>query len=98
MKPAQSNVLIDAKGCPRLSGFSLWPIRRVTDPIDASVPDFDSRARYSAPELLDAAGLVRAKKERPTRKSDVYSLSMVIVEVRSFPYRVVSSDYHGFLF
>ena len=38
--------------------------------------------RYCAPELLDVRGIMRPEKKKPTYKSDVYSLSMVIVEVR----------------
>ena len=41
--------------------------------------------RYSAPEILDRmAGAGRDYERGPTKKSDIYSLSMVITEVRLF--------------
>ena len=46
---------------------------------NASTPHAGCTLRYCAPELLreQAKGL----KRKPTSKSDIYSLSMVIVEV-----------------
>ena len=46
--------------------------------------------RYCAPELLDVEGIARNEKRKPTNKSDVYSLPMVIVEVR-LSFRIVTS-------
>ena len=40
--------------------------------------------RYCAPELLDLKWGIRVEKRKSTNESDVYSLSMVIVEVRVF--------------
>jgi len=51
--------------------------------VNASTPNHGCTVRYCAPELLDVEG-ARAKKKL-TAKSDVYSLSMVVVEVRRFP-------------
>ena len=50
---------------------------------NAPIPNRGSAVRYRAPELLEFEGVVGAER-RPTKKSDVYSLSMVIVEVRPF--------------
>ena len=55
------------------------------DSVNASTPNHDCTVRYCAPELLDAGGVVKIDERRkPTNKSDVYSLSMVIVEARLF--------------
>ena len=40
--------------------------------------------RWTAPELLDVFSDKR-KKQSPTVKSDMYALSMVIIEVGGFP-------------
>ncbi|KAF9647956.1 kinase-like protein [Thelephora ganbajun] len=76
-----SNILIDADGCPRLSDFGLRSIMKDIDPVNASTPSRGDAARYCAPELLDTNGAVRVEKKKPTNKSDIYSLSMVIVEL-----------------
>jgi len=49
--------------------------------VNASTPSHDHVIRYCAPELLDAGDVTRAEKRKPTTMSDVYSLSLVIVEV-----------------
>ena len=76
---AQANILIDEKGSPRLSDFGLCSITRNIDSVNASTPFRGSTVRYSAPEILDTSGDFKRKK--PTNKTDVYSFSMVIVEV-----------------
>ena len=85
-RPAQPNVLIDEGGNPRLSDFGLRSITNNIDSVNASTPNHGCTVRYCAPELLDTDGTVRTKK-KPTNKGDVYSLSMVIVEVRLPPER-----------
>ena len=77
----QSNILIDQGGGPRLSDFGLWSIVVNIDSVNVSNPNHGYTVRYCAPELLDTDGVVSVKK-KPTTKSDVYSLSMVVVEVR----------------
>ena len=78
----QPNILIDSKGSPRLSDFGLCSITRNINSVNASTPNHGCTVRYSAPELLNTDGIVKTKKEKkPTYKSDVYSLAMVIVEV-----------------
>jgi hypothetical protein len=54
-------------------------------------------ARYCAPELLNAKGFIRVEI-KPTNKSDVYSLSMIIVEVHRFSESMIrpGSDYFRF--
>ena len=48
---------------------------------NASTPHGGCTLRYCAPELLDLGKRVKDLKRKPTGKSDIYSLSMVIVEV-----------------
>ena len=81
----QPNILIDAKGAPRLSDFALSSITKNIGSVNASTPNHGLTIRYCAPELLDVVGAVMLAKRKPTNKSDVYSLSMVIVEARLFP-------------
>ena len=80
--PSQPNVLIDVEGSPRLSDFGLCSITQNIDSANASTPNHGCTIRYCAPELLDTGGVVWAGKRKPMKKTDVYSLSMVIVEVR----------------
>ena len=79
----QQNILIDAKGSPRLCDFGLCSITKNIDSVNASTPNHGYTIRYCAPELLDVGGVVKAKR-KSTNESDIYSLSMVIVEVRPF--------------
>ena len=78
----QPNILVDQGGCPRLSDFGLWSVTENIDSVNVSNPNHGYTVRYCAPELLDTDGIVNVEKKKPTHKSDVYSLSMVIVEVR----------------
>ena len=78
----QPNILIDSGGNPRISGFGFCSITEDIDSVNASTPNYGGTIRYCAPELLYTYRLVRFEKRKPTYKSDVYSLSMVIVEVR----------------
>ena len=80
----QSNILIDANGSPRLCDFGLWPITRIINSGKSSTSNQPHAVRYCAPELLDAKGVARVHERKPTKKSDMYSLSMVIVEARPF--------------
>ena len=77
---SQPNILIDEKGCPRLSDFGICSVTMDIESVNASTPDRGCTIRYCAPELLDLDGIVDLKR-RKTKKSDIYSLSMVIVEV-----------------
>jgi serine/threonine protein kinase len=73
---------MDLEGSPRLSDFGLFSIAKNIGSVDASTPNHGLTVRHCAPELLDTDGVAMVKKKKPTNKSDVYSLSMVIVEVR----------------
>ncbi|KAF9644933.1 kinase-like protein [Thelephora ganbajun] len=69
-----SNVLIDTKGNPRLHNFGYCWFTKDTDPENFSTPNYRSSTRYCAPELHNKDGIM-------TKKSDVFSLSMIIVEL-----------------
>ena len=77
---SQGQVLIDAEGNPRLTGFGISPITKNLDSINASTTHHGG-TRYCAPECFDHG---RGNMRKLTNKSDVYSLSMVITEVRLF--------------
>ena len=77
----QPKIIIDADGNPRLRDFGLCSITENIDSVNASTPNHGCTVRYCAPELLDVDGVMRPDKRKPTTKSDMYSLSMVIVEV-----------------
>ncbi|KAF9646789.1 kinase-like protein [Thelephora ganbajun] len=67
-----SNILIDAKSNPRLHNFGNCWFTEDTDPENVSIPNYGGKARYRAPELHSKGGII-------TKRSDVFSLSMVIV-------------------
>jgi serine/threonine protein kinase len=94
----QPNVLIDAKGCPRLSDFAYNSITKNIYSVNASTPHRDSTVRYYAPELLGAGGALWVEERTPTKKSDIYSLSMVIVEVRLFSESIIRPGLDCFCF
>jgi len=77
---SQPNILIDTNGKPRLSDFSNCSFTKNTDPASTSTARYHCTIRWSAPERLD----VSTQEGEPTTMSDVYSLSMVIVEVCLF--------------
>ena len=51
---------------------------RNTNSVDGSTPKNGCAIRYCAPELLNIDGSIQAY---PSKKSDIFSLSMVIAEV-----------------
>ena len=69
------------EGSPRLADFGLCSVTRNTDSVNASTPHRGCTVRYCAPELLDIE-IGGVEKIKMTNKTDVYSLSMVAVEVR----------------
>ena len=82
---SQTKILIDAKGSPRLSDFLRCSITQNIDSVNASTSNHGCTVRFCAPELLYIGSAIRYEKRRLTYKSDMYSLSMVIVEARPFP-------------
>ncbi|KAF9646793.1 kinase-like protein [Thelephora ganbajun] len=76
-----SNILIDAKGSPRLSDFGLVSIKEDINSDNVEESSHVYMVFYCAPELLDTKEVVGVEKNKPTSKSDIYSLSMVMVEL-----------------
>jgi len=85
----QSNILIDDMGNPRLTDFGFSSITMNDRSVNASTENRRGSTRWRAPELLALSTKVvdkgKAKSTRPTRMSDVYSLAMVVIEVK-FPH------------
>ncbi|KAF9647762.1 kinase-like protein [Thelephora ganbajun] len=71
------NILIDAEGRPRLYDFANCSFTKSTDLANALTPSYTCTIRWAAPERLD----LRVQDRGPTTMSDIYSLSMVIVEL-----------------
>lgn len=70
-------------GTPLLADFGLSSIAKYTVSVNASTPYNGGTVRWTAPELLDVLS-EKYKKQTPTVESDVYALSMVIIEVGCF--------------
>lgn len=77
------NILIDRRGTPLLADFGLSSITRNALSVNASTPHSGGTIRWSAPELLEVYVGRSKKSQSSTTKSDVYALSMVIVELYS---------------
>ncbi|KAF9789407.1 kinase-like domain-containing protein [Thelephora terrestris] len=76
-----ANILIDEGGSPRLSDFGLCSITKNIETVNASTPNSGVTYRYCAPELLETGEVAKVKNTKATNKSDVYSYSMVVVEL-----------------
>ena len=67
----QPNIMVDAHGRPRITDFGLALNQGVPDQTN---PTAGGTARWTAPEILNGEG-------RPSKKADVFSFAMVMVEV-----------------
>lgn len=90
----KSNILIDNNGRACLAGFSLLTL--IQDELIATSLDSPndttqrvSGVQWSAPEVL--------KGGRPRKETDIFSLAMVMVEVRCGGYLVPTFAYHYLL-
>jgi serine/threonine protein kinase len=91
----QSNILIDLNRSPRLTDFGFSSITMNNLSANASSTNGRGSMRWRAPELLALSTKVKDREKtktvRPTKKSDTYSLAMVIIEVKS-PARARKND------
>lgn len=67
---------MDGVGNPRIVDFGLATVARDTNSLVSTVDDQGITARYTAPEILNGTG-------RHSKESDVFSLGMIVTEVRS---------------
>ena len=77
----QHNILINALGNPCLAGFGLSSIANDIRSVSDSGVAGGGSVRWSAPELVGSIAGRREAWVKPTTRSDIYSLAMVIVEV-----------------
>ena len=75
MTPAQSNILVDAAGNARITGFGLAMVTESLDSIQNAPDEYRHSARWTAPEILDDRGAY-------SKEGDVFSFAMVTIEVR----------------
>ena len=71
----QSNVLVDAAGRARITDFGLAIVTRNLDSMRSAPAQYGHRVRWIAPEILHGGGPF-------SREADVFSFSMVVIEVR----------------
>ena len=89
---------MDLRGIPRLSDFGLSSVTWDIESVNASTPHHGCTIQYCAPELLDVGNTIKDVKRKSTNKSDVYSLSMVIVGVLLFHKGMIRPDSYCFCF
>ena len=73
-------ILIDSEGCARLTGLNLVTI--VSERSNTAATLSGDKIPWMSPELLESV-MSNSIESRPTKKSDCYSLGMVIYEVLS---------------
>ena len=71
---AQSNILVDDTGRPRITDFGLATVTKNLDSIRSASEDEDNTARWTAPEILNDEGTY-------SKEADVFSFAMVMIEV-----------------
>ena len=84
----KSNILIDSNRSARIADFGLTSLlRHPSISISVTAPSWGGTLQRMAPELFDGM-------TSPSRESDIYSLGMVIYEVRyvAFPDKPVLMD------
>ncbi|KAF9789406.1 kinase-like domain-containing protein [Thelephora terrestris] len=76
-----ANILIDEGGIPRLSDFGLSSITKNIETVNTPTPNSGVTYRYCAPELFETGEASKVENKKATNKSDIYSYSMVVVEL-----------------
>ena len=77
-------ILIDAQGRPCLVDFGLSSIAESICSVSSSTSTGGGSTHWIAPELMGTGQMTTTevgRRVRPTARSDIYSLAMVIVEV-----------------
>ena len=70
----QSNILVDASGHARITGFGLATVTQNFDSIRSTSNHQGHAARCTAPEILNEEGTY-------SKEADVFALAMVMIEV-----------------
>jgi serine/threonine protein kinase len=70
----QPNILVDDSGHARLVDFGLATVTRNLDSMRSASCQHGYTARWAAPEVLDEGAY--------SKEADVFSLAMVMIEVR----------------
>lgn len=83
----QPNILLDESGRARITNFGLAAITQDLDYSSSASFDLGDAARWTAPEILKERGAY-------TKKADVFSFAMVIIEVRYSPPSVYRAFVH----
>ena len=71
----QKHILVDTTGHARITDFSLAMVTQDLDSIRDTSAEFDHRARWIAPEILNNQGA-------HSKEADVFSFAGVMIEVR----------------
>jgi len=75
MTPNQANILMDTASHARITGFGLATVTQDLDSIRNALAEDRDDAQWIAPEILDGRGTY-------SKEADIFSFSMVVIEVR----------------
>jgi serine/threonine protein kinase len=75
LTPVQPNILVDERGCARITDFGFAAVTRKDNWIQTDLFDEGHVIRWTAPEILNGKGSY-------SKEADVFSFAMVMIEVR----------------